>query len=54
MVAKDFISNKTDGNRARQWRDQERECVRDGAQLKEGDGIGNKIDCQRETFVMDS
>ena len=41
------------GNRARQLRDQKRERVRDSAKLKEGDGIGNKIDRQRETFVMD-
>jgi hypothetical protein len=36
------------GERARQWRDRKRECVRDRALLKRGDSVGNKIDCWRK------
>jgi hypothetical protein len=36
------------GERARQWRDRKRECVRDSALLEMRDSIGNKIDCGRK------
>ena len=32
------------GERAGQWRDRKRQCVRDRALLKMRDGVGNKFD----------
>ena len=39
-----------EGKRARQRRDRERVCVRGRALWREGDGIGNKINCERKTY----
>ncbi len=34
-----------EGKRARQWRDREKVGVRGRALRREGDSVGNKIDC---------
>ncbi len=47
MVARDFISNRREGKRARQQRDRERVCVRGRALPKDRDSVGNKIVCER-------
>jgi hypothetical protein len=39
-----------DAKRARQPRDRERESVRGRALQRERDGVGNKIDCLRNTY----